>query len=237
MRERVAIRRNPTGRNFRLLGVEVAHQGTSMALATLAELGGERYVVGGAIRDILLGQSWISDVDLMVTNEDDEVHRILERFGRPRRNRHGNCRYVFPDGRHLDVIEPRFFYGVHATAYDALKMFDASVNAIGARLHDFRMLDPLSGIDDLTSRRVTLPLARWTSATQFEGAHLTVRLARLLSRHQLELDAARTASLHARAFRDDFWPDLERLNGLSRPDIEALVLSKLGFRPRRPRSR
>ena len=222
------------GRGFRILGAAVQNDVVSRILSRLAGIEGERYVVGGAVRDILLGRGSARDIDLIIENNDFEAHKILGEFSTPRRNRHGNCRYVFSDGTHIDAIEPRFFYGPHVNAREVLEIFDASVNAVGIRLHDSVVLDPLDGARDIFLGRVHLPSARWARVEGLERAHLTVRLARLLEHHTFTVVNLELAQRMSGSFRLEYWSDLERLNRMSRHDIEALVERQLGFVPTAP---
>ncbi len=187
----------------------------------------EYYLVGGAVRDLVTRAAPPSDLDIIAPNGDRYIHAVLSEVGRARRNRHGNLRYSLPSGRHIDVIEPRFFYGSFQNAAEALAYFDASVNAIGLRLGDGRLLDPIDGLADLLKGRVALPVARWTQMSDFESVHLAIRLTRLLERVQLEVVNPDIALAHLGKFDKVAWGDLARLDGVTRSEAKARFLTVL----------
>lgn len=199
-------------------------------LEELRETPTDCYLVGGAVRDMFLGAACPADLDLMVPNRDTFVHGVLARHGRARRNRHGNWRYIFPSGSHVDVIEPRFFYRQFHAPAEALAYFDTSVNAIGLRLHDGDLLDPLGGLQDLFEGQLRLGHDRWTTMNDFESVHLTLRLLRLLRKHPLRVVNPSMALAHAEKFDSVDWNELERLNGMSRVRAYAEVRAVLGCR-------
>ncbi|WP_315094717.1 hypothetical protein [uncultured Cellulomonas sp.] len=201
--------------------------GGDSLLSALRSIEDEIYLVGGAVRDALAGTDAPRDLDLMIPNFSTEPHRILRGLADGRQNRHGNWRYVLCDGLQIDVIEPRFFYRNFTSAAGALAYFDASVNAIGFRIGDGCVLDPLGGARDLAKRRVTLPVARWSSMNDFESVHVTLRVARLLSRLALKVVNPSLALDQYSKFDLVDWTELERLNGVSRG--RALEQVRLAF--------
>ena len=97
----------------------------------LRRLGGQYWLVGGSVRDSIRGLHPPTDLDLVVPNHSKVVHDLLATYGPSRRNRHGNYRYYLSPDRHVDLIEPRFFYRPFEKVADVLAYFDTSVNALG----------------------------------------------------------------------------------------------------------
>jgi Poly A polymerase head domain len=186
------------------------------------------YLVGGAVRDMILGANCPADLDLIVPNHETFVHGVLDRFGEGRRNRHGNWRYSFANGRHVDVIEPRNFYRQFRSPVEALAFFDTSVNSLGLRLRDGHLLDPRGGLQDLLAGQVSLDADRWTTMDEFESVHLTLRLLRLINKHPLRIVNPSLALAHIEKFRTVEWDQLHRLNGVTRVEACAAARSVLG---------
>jgi hypothetical protein len=210
-----------------LLYSAFADSRSSALLEELRSKEAEYYLVGGAVRDLIQGAVMPRDIDLIVPNGDEFAHRTLRGFGPSRRNRHGNWRYQLSEDLHVDVIEPRFFYRSFENASDTLSFFDASVNAIGVRLFDGHLLNPINGLGDLLSGEVTLPTERWQSMDDFESVHLTVRLTRLLKRLRLRVVNPELALAHLPKYKSVDWDEVERLNGVSRWDAEEQLLNYL----------
>ncbi len=121
------------------------------------------YLVGGTVRDILLGAASY-DVDIAV--EGDAV-TFAEGLGGEvtAHGRFGTAVVRFPDGRHVDVVTarretyaaPAALPDVEAgTIEDDLARRDFTVNAIAASLGDDfgRLVDPHGGRADLESRTI-----------------------------------------------------------------------------------
>jgi tRNA nucleotidyltransferase (CCA-adding enzyme) len=128
------------------------------------------YLVGGTVRDILLGRTSF-DVDIAVQGDALEFARSLggEVTGH---GRFGTAVVRFPDGRHWDVVTarretyaaPAALPDVEAgTIEDDLARRDFTVNAMAASLGDDlgRIVDPHGGRRDLDARviRVLHPLS------------------------------------------------------------------------------
>lgn len=186
------------------------------------------FLVGGAVRDALLGVACPADLDLIVPNGDSFVHSVLGRRGVPRRNRHGNWRYTFASGQHVDVIEPRYFYCQFESPVEALRFFDTSVNSVGVRLHDGHVLNPRDGLQDLLAGQVTLFEERWTTMNDFESVHLTLRLLRLIEKHPLDITNPSLAAAHIEKFDAVDWDELSRLNGVSCNQAQAVARATFG---------
>jgi tRNA nucleotidyltransferase (CCA-adding enzyme) len=133
------------------------------ARATAREIGAVLYLVGGAVRDLLLGRK-VVDVDLVVADDAPALARRLARDlgGRAKvHGRFGTATVELPDGARLDVATAR------AEAYerpgalplvrpgsiaDDLARRDFTVNAMAAeigRAGTLALLDPFGGREDL----------------------------------------------------------------------------------------
>ena len=133
------------------------------ARATARERGAALYLVGGAVRDLLLGRR-VVDVDLVVADDAPALARRLARDlgGRARvHGRFGTATVELPDGARLDVATAR------AEAYerpgalprvrpgsiaDDLARRDFTVNAMAAEIGKAEapaLLDPFGGREDL----------------------------------------------------------------------------------------
>jgi tRNA nucleotidyltransferase (CCA-adding enzyme) len=126
------------------------------------------YLVGGTVRDILLGEPSF-DVDIAVEGDAIGLARTLARQlgGRVRpHEKFGTAVVVHGDGQHVDVVTARTeFYDApaalptveHASIRDDLHRRDFTINAMAASLKgdDFgRLVDPFGGRRDLVAGRV-----------------------------------------------------------------------------------
>ncbi|HZR92353.1 MAG TPA: CBS domain-containing protein [Gaiellaceae bacterium] len=126
------------------------------------------YLVGGTVRDILLGEEAF-DVDIAVEGDAIGLARTLARQlgGRVRpHEKFGTAVVVYGDGQRIDVVTARTeFYDApaalpaveHASIRDDLFRRDFTINAMAASLKgaDFgRLVDPFGGRRDLAAGRV-----------------------------------------------------------------------------------
>lgn len=116
---------------------------------TLSELaGGPAYVVGGAVRDELLGRP-VVDLDIACPDPEAAARAYAEETRGalfPLSERHGAWRIVFRDGRTVDFTPLR--EGIDAD----LATRDFTVNAIARPLGAREYHDPLGGRPDLERR-------------------------------------------------------------------------------------
>lgn len=124
-----------------------------------AVAGVEAYVVGGAVRDELLGRQV---VDIDVATPDPEVAaRIYAGLSKgaifPLSEKHGAWRVAFKDGATVD------FTPLAATIEDDLRTRDFTINAIAQPVAGGDYVDPLGGRADLEAR-----MLRAVSETIFE---------------------------------------------------------------------
>jgi poly(A) polymerase len=144
------------------------------------------WVVGGAIRDALLGEE-VADADLAVMpgSEEEAARSIAGVAGGSAfslSEEHATWRVISPtDGWHLDVAALRA-----RTIEDDLRERDFTVNAIAVPLAGGDPLDPTGGIADCEARRL-----RAASEHAFRDDPIRLlRAARLSSTHALALDPA-----------------------------------------------
>ena len=112
--------------------------------------GVEAYVVGGAVRDELLGRPVI-DVDV-ATPDPEVAARIYAGLSKgalfPLSERHGAWRVAFPDGTTVD------FTPLRGRIEDDLRTRDFTINAIAVPAAGGELIDPLGGLPDLEAFRL-----------------------------------------------------------------------------------
>jgi tRNA nucleotidyltransferase/poly(A) polymerase len=177
--------------------------------------GAEAYVVGGAVRDALLGRP-VLDIDVACPDPLGAARRHAAETGGALfqlSERHSAWRVAFRDGRTVDFtplpngIEPD------------LRTRDFTANAIAVSVEDGAATDPLGGRADLEAKRL-----RAVSATVFEDDPLRLlRAVRLEDELGFRLDAKTQRLLRASAGRVAE-PAGERILG------ELARLSPAGFR-------
>jgi tRNA nucleotidyltransferase (CCA-adding enzyme) len=138
------------------------------ALAALSEAHEGVYLVGGTVRDILLGEPSF-DVDIAVEGDAIELARALAREVDGRLQAHakfGTAVVLYGDGERVDVVTARTeFYDApaalpaveHATIREDLFRRDFTINAMAVSLkgEDFgRLVDPFGGRRDLDAGTV-----------------------------------------------------------------------------------
>jgi tRNA nucleotidyltransferase/poly(A) polymerase len=115
-----------------------------------AVAGVEAYVVGGAVRDDLLGRP-VVDVDV-ATPDPEVAARIYAGLSKgalfPLSERHGAWRIAFPDGTTVD------FTPLRGSLEDDLRTRDFTINAIAVPAAGGEHIDPLAGLGDLDARRL-----------------------------------------------------------------------------------
>ena len=141
-------------------------------LREIGQLGDEQgcqvYVVGGVVRDLLLGQVTL-DLDLAVEGEGIAFARLLvHRYGAGLAvfERFATARLTFPDGLKMDIAttrresyaQPAVLPTVQpASIEEDLTRRDFSINAIAVQLNPRqfgRLLDPYGGQRDLRARTI-----------------------------------------------------------------------------------
>jgi hypothetical protein len=142
-------------------------------------------------------------------------------------NRHGNRRYTAPSGFGVDVIQPACFYKNFESPEETIRYFDISVNAIGVRVLDGSLFDPIGGVGDIRRRQVRTTQPRWQEMSDFESVHLVLRLVRYVDRYKLTLLDPHVVAEHLPKLDVVEWHDLERLHQMSRSEARARILQVL----------
>jgi tRNA nucleotidyltransferase (CCA-adding enzyme) len=141
-------------------------------LRKVGQLGDERgcqvYVVGGVVRDLLLGRITL-DLDLAVEGDGIAFARqVAERYGAGLAvfEQFATARLLFPDSLKMDIattrresyVQPAVLPTVHlASIEEDLYRRDFTINAIAMQLNPGqfgRMLDPYGGQRDLRARTI-----------------------------------------------------------------------------------
>ncbi len=122
------------------------------ALELVRELltGEEAYLVGGAVRDELLGRELV-DLDIVCSDPRRAARAFAAKSGGapfPLSERHGAWRVVFPGGECVD------FTPLRGTLADDLALRDFTVNAIAEPLAGGEVIDPYDGRRDLAELRL-----------------------------------------------------------------------------------
>jgi hypothetical protein len=115
-----------------------------------ATAGAEAYVVGGAVRDELLGRP-VLDLDVACPDPRGAAHAYARGAGGavfPLSDRHGAWRVAYRDGRTVDFTP--LPDGIDAD----LRTRDFTVNALARPVGGGEVVDPLGGLADLEARRL-----------------------------------------------------------------------------------
>src|SRR5687768_15919334 len=153
--------------------------------------GEEAWVVGGAVRDELLGRPVI---DLDIATRDPRAAAVA--YARrssgapfPLSERHGAWRVALDEGRTID------FTPLRGAIEDDLATRDFTVNAIAVPLEGGDAVDPFGGRRDLERKRL-----RHVAPTAFDDDPLRLlRAVRLVDQFGLELDGETEALVRAKA--------------------------------------
>lgn len=221
-----------------LAGRLVALPGFDQARAAAAAAGVDAYLVGGAVRDALLGRQR-ADLDLVVVGD----HLALARALGGRRREHDRFRTatVALADRVIDVARARGESYPHPGALPEVRPADLptdlarrdfSINAIAVPLADpATVVDPHGGIGDLRARllRVLGPHSLADDPTR------ALRAARYAARLELEVEAAtleqiRGAELHT-VSADRVAAELHKLAQEAAPRRGFELLSEWGVFP------
>ena len=146
------------------------HPGAALPVDPLAVSLGERFLVGGAVRELLMGHESRGEFDFATDARPEETVRILQgwaewrklvgiRFGTVGAGREGRQfeittfrKEVYPaDDRH-----PAVTFGDRIE--EDLSRRDFTVNAMAVRLPEREFVDPFGGVKDLATKRLDTPL-------------------------------------------------------------------------------
>jgi tRNA nucleotidyltransferase/poly(A) polymerase len=132
--------------------LEVVDRSPSIAAAHRARGAGPAWVVGGAIRDALLGEP-VSGADLAVERGREEsgaraIARVAGGTAFQLSEEHATWRAIAPtDGWHVDVVALRA-----ETIEEDLRARDFTLNAIARPLKGGDLIDPAGGVADAEAR-------------------------------------------------------------------------------------
>ena len=195
----------------------------------VGEMGDSVWVVGGAVRDALLGRP-VTDVDLVTTAEPRYVARSVASLAGgpafPLSEEFGAWRVIVEAGFVCDVSPLQ-----GASIEDDLAKRDFSANAMAVPLTEPELLDPLGGRADLEAGTL-----RVLGAESYREDPLRpLRLARIATELSLEPDAETERLTRAYASRvpktspERIWAELRRLVTADRV-VEGLALAdRLGL--------
>jgi len=160
------------------------------------EAGLEAYVVGGSVRDALLGRA-MRDLDIAVDRDAMAfARRVAGAFGGhfvPLDDERVIARIVLDgaDVSYMDIAQ------LQGSLEDDLRRRDFTVDALAVRVGDSDVIDLCGGLDDLAARRV-----RMTAERAFDDDPLRLlRGARIAAELGFEIEPATAAAVRARAPR------------------------------------
>ena len=157
----------------------------------LAKLGPDCYVVGGAIRDLLLGRE-PADVDVACLDPLSEAKKVRDRVIRLGDEEHLSA-YRVVDRDHVYDFAELLEHDLDAD----LARRDFTVNAMAIALAEDALIDPHGG-----RRDVELRLVRMVRASNFDDDPLrTLKGVRMAVKYGFELDAETLEAIRSRAPR------------------------------------
>jgi len=189
--------------------------------------GEEAYLVGGAVRDELLGRELV-DLDVVCLDSRKAARAFAEKSGGAPfslSERHGAWRVTFPGGECVD------FTPLRGTLAEDLALRDFTVNAIAEPLAGGEVVDPFDGRRDLAERRL-----KAVSERIFDDDPLRLlRAVRFEQEFELRLDPKCEELLRSRARRvgepagERILAELEKLGWSGYERLEELgLLAPLG---------
>jgi poly(A) polymerase len=207
-------------------------------LAALPQIASGSWLVGGTVRDRLLGRSAAErpraggplDYDIATAADPEAIARALARAASGHAfalsGEFGGWRVVAHDRSwQVDVLPL-----TGETIESDLAQRDLTVNAIAAPLGGGGYVDPFRGIEDLRARRL-----RMVSETTFERDPLrTIRVARLASELDFTVEpetaavAARSAGALWRVAAERIFTELKLIVGGERPLTGLEIMDRLG---------
>lgn len=174
----------PSAESEAVYGVLRSYPRTFDLLVRLEESVPGGFLVGGSVRDSLLGYG-IEPKDLDVMCSPAILERLRsEGFpgGSVGANRHGNVR-ITVSGYHIDVFSPDSFFGGFHSLEEALSNFDVNISALAWPLSGGPVIDPLKALPYLKRGEIELVQNRWIGEPEaMERAVLRARLLKLLRR-------------------------------------------------------
>ncbi len=203
------------------------------------------YLVGGTVRDLLLGREIVGDYDLTTDARPPDIKRLLdgwadaiwtqgERFGTIGA-RKGDRSYEVTTHRaeayHPDSRKPDVAF---ADAIESdLSRRDFTVNAMALALPEPRLIDPFDGAADLAAARLRTPLSAAESFT--DDPLRMLRVARFVAGYDLQPDEGVTETIRALRGRleivsaERIRDELDKLLTVDRPSAGLWLLVETGL--------
>ncbi len=132
--------------------------------------GFEFYVVGGSVRDVILGQN-AYDIDICTNARPDEIKKILSNCAKDVWNQgeaFGTIGAMF-EGQEFEITTYRKEIYVNDSRKPEVEFGDSleidlsrrdfTINAMAFSLPNAKLVDPYNGLDDLINKRLRTPLA------------------------------------------------------------------------------
>jgi tRNA nucleotidyltransferase (CCA-adding enzyme) len=206
--------------------------------STVRDAGGRALIVGGWVRDRLMGRE-SKDIDIEVFNlTADRLRHLLESFGRVETV--GESFQVYKVGG-IDVSLPRreskagrghrafIISGDPSMSIgEAARRRDFTINAISWDPLTSEYLDPVGGRDDLARRQLRMV----DPATFGDDSLRVLRAIQFAARFEFELDAATRDVCRTIALDDlpaeRIWTEFEKLLMASRPSFGFALMLDLG---------
>lgn len=188
----------------------------------------EFYIVGGFLRDSILGGNIGNDIDIMTINKDNRIHHFLSNMNIPYTlNRHGIRKYDF-SGVLVEIYEPYQFQTGFNTIIDCLKFYDLKINAIALNYSINQLLNPLGGVEYIETHNAGINFNRWLSdkTNDYERTILLIRLVKILEKYsflkleKLEIELA-LKSLKEFDFKN--WKDLKNRCNCTLSEFKSLA--------------
>lgn len=198
-----------------------------------ASAGRRAYLVGGVVRDLLLGREVGGDIDLTTDARPEEVKGVLrgwadnvwlqgERFGTVAARKGDRTFEITTHRAEAYAEESRKPHVVFADDVETdLSRRDFTVNAMALALPEPVLIDPFGGAADLSAKRLRTPLAPEVSFS--DDPLRMLRAARFLAGYDLAPDAelvAAVSSMHHRlaiVSAERVRDELDKLIVLDRP--------------------
>jgi poly(A) polymerase len=209
----------------------MSERASALELARVTLRGSCCWVVGGAVRDELLGASPSTDLDLVIAGEVAPAARALARAA-------GATAFSLSDefGAWRVVARSRGWQAdlnpLRGETLEAdLRLRDFTINAIAAPLGGGELIDPLGGAADLASRRLRIVAPDALAADPLRA----LRLVRLVCELDLTADeqareaARRAAPRLAEVSSERIYAELRRVIASERVGIGVRLALELGL--------
>lgn len=147
------------------------------------------YVVGGAIRDILIGlNNFPKDLDLVTYLGRHEIGEVFSPLGKAESNRYGNFRFrLGKENFPIDIWNPKDFWGSQKSVEKMLAFFYISVNAIAFDISSEEIIDPVGGMDDITKKRLRILPNGWHPLSDENKGVLFLKVLSIISRSRFSI--------------------------------------------------